>query len=104
MKKIKLKIRVNETCNNISYGITKGWFIKEIENKDNFIKPILETCLMLGYYKFQINRIYQDTLNSQLILQENYILSQYTFQRELKPLEAKLLPNGWKWIEEGDKE
>ena len=98
MKKIKLIIRVNETCNCISYGITKGSLTKEIED-DGFIKPILESTLLLGSYDFFIDRITQNVTKKQLILQENYLYSRYTGHKELERLKKKLIPKGWKWKE-----
>jgi hypothetical protein len=98
MKKIKLIIRVNKTCNCITWGITLGNLIKEIEN-DGFIKPILGSRLVLGYYNFFIDEIYQDVTKKQLVLQEHSLFSRYTEMKDIEKLKKKLIPKGWKWKE-----
>lgn len=98
MKKIKLIIRVNETCNCITWGITLGNLIKEIEN-DGFIKPLLKSHLVLGYYTFFVDEIYQDVTKKQLVLQEHVLISRYTGKKDIEKLKKKLIPKGWKWKE-----
>lgn len=103
MKRIKLIIRVNETCNTIESGTTVGRFLLDSENhkhKDVFIKPILNSYLLLDYYTFYISRIYQDVMTNEIILQEHILFSRHTFWGDIKPLQKKLLSNGWKWKED----
>ena len=98
MKKIKLIIRVNETCNYIAYGITLGNLIKEIE-ADGFIEPLLKSHLGLGYYTFFIDEIYQDVTKKQLVFQEHLLFSRHTGLKDIEKLKKKLIPKGWKWEE-----
>ena len=98
MKKIKLIIRVNKSCNCIRWGTTVGNLVKEIED-DGFIKPLLESRLVLGYYTFFINEIYQDVTKKQLVLQEHVLISRYTGGKDIEKLKKKLIPKGWKWKE-----
>lgn len=98
MKKIKLIIRVNETDNSISWGTTIGNLTKEIED-DGFIKPLLKSVLLLGYYNFFIDEIYQDVIKKQLVFQEHSLFSRYTGSKDIEKLKKKLILKGWEWKE-----
>lgn len=93
---IKLVKVINELT-SMSYKVEMGQFTLDLENKDNFIKPILNSTLLLKEDTFFIERIHQDTINKCFIFYEGTNISYYKVESALEKLKSTLKPLGWKW-------
>ncbi len=93
---IKLVKIINELTST-SYEVEKGRFTLDLGNKDNFIKPILNSTLQLVKNNFFIDRITQDNVNKCLIFYEYVNIPYYKVESSLKKLKKEYRSEGWKW-------
>lgn len=95
---IKLVKIINELT-SMSYKVEIGRFTLDLQNKDNSVKPILNSTLLLNEDKFFIDRIHQDIFNKHFIFYEDINILYHEGEIVLEKLKEKYRSKGWKWEE-----